>query len=234
MNELIKVNKSQSGKDIVSARELYVFLTDEIQMTNAMAWMTRNIVNNKFADDGIDYQIIRYRNELGRGLIDYAITLDFAKELSMMSQCEKGKIARQYFIACEKKLKELNQPISIPKSFAEALQLAADQAKQIELQEAEIKELTPKAEVYDKISDSTNLLDGNRAAKTIGIGRNKLYELLRNKSIFMANNTPMQQYINLEYFVVKMRPFKRGDISTLYPQTFFTGKGINWLSKQLK
>ena len=37
-------------------------------------------------------------------MIEYHITLDMAKELSMVERNEKGKQARKYFIECEKKL----------------------------------------------------------------------------------------------------------------------------------
>ena len=41
--------------------------------------------------------------------IDYAITIDMAKELSMLSKTKKGKEARKYFIECEKQLREVSQ-----------------------------------------------------------------------------------------------------------------------------
>ena len=44
--------------------------------------------------------------EKGRPRLEYALTLDMAKELSMVERNEKGKQARKYFIECEKKLKE--------------------------------------------------------------------------------------------------------------------------------
>ena len=63
--------------------------------------------------------------------IDYFISLDMAKELSMVENNAQGKIARRYFIECEKKMngimidkkpdlsiKELNQ------EFKEARELA--------------------------------------------------------------------------------------------------------------
>lgn len=51
--------------------------------------------------------------ETGRGgnnKIEYVLTIDAAKEISMMSQSERGKQARLYFIECEKKLKEKDTP----------------------------------------------------------------------------------------------------------------------------
>lgn len=42
---------------------------------------------------------------------DYIITLDMAKELSMVENNVKGRQARKYFIACEKKLRQ--QPVAL-------------------------------------------------------------------------------------------------------------------------
>jgi hypothetical protein len=39
-------------------------------------------------------------------MIDFHISLDMAKEISMVERNAKGKEARQYFIACEKQAKE--------------------------------------------------------------------------------------------------------------------------------
>ncbi|MDI1223004.1 antA/AntB antirepressor family protein [Acinetobacter guillouiae] len=38
--------------------------------------------------------------------LDYALTLDMAKELSMVENNEQGRIARRYFINCEKVLRK--------------------------------------------------------------------------------------------------------------------------------
>ena len=45
----------------------------------------------------------------GRPAIDYFATLSMAKELTMVERTPKGKQARQYFIACEKQLRQIRQ-----------------------------------------------------------------------------------------------------------------------------
>ena len=57
-----------------------------------------------------DYEVFAEKGENpkgGRPSKEYALSINAAKEISMMSQTEKGKQARRYFIACEEKLKEV-------------------------------------------------------------------------------------------------------------------------------
>jgi anti-repressor protein len=86
----------------------------------------------------------------------------------------------------------------LPQSFSEALQLAADQAKQLELQ-------APKVAVYEQISNSETLLSLNDAAKSMGIGRNKMMAKLRDHGILRKNNTPYQHFIDSGFFEVKIK-----------------------------
>jgi phage anti-repressor protein len=52
-----------------------------------------------------DYAGCKVFNALAnQDLTEYALTLDMAKEISMIQRSDKGKQARQYFIACEKRL----------------------------------------------------------------------------------------------------------------------------------
>lgn len=97
--ELIKVNKENNT---VSARELHEFL--EIG-TRFDTWFGR-MIGYGFEED-MDYRKIANKvNAQKRARtyeeIDYEITIDMAKELSMIQRSEKGKQARQYFIQCEK------------------------------------------------------------------------------------------------------------------------------------
>ncbi|MDR2928287.1 MAG: antA/AntB antirepressor family protein [Cytophagaceae bacterium] len=98
MKELIKIQE-RNGVSVVSARELYSFLTNDKECRHFKEWSARNIVNNEYATDGFDYQRIPHNGGNNRAMDDYAISVNFSKELCMMSQCAKGKQARQYFIA---------------------------------------------------------------------------------------------------------------------------------------
>ena len=91
--ELIKVNKENNT---VSARELHYFLEIGQDFTS---WFKR-MIDYGF-EENKDFTLTKIRE----GRItknEYAITLDMAKEISMIQRTEKGKQARQYFIQCEK------------------------------------------------------------------------------------------------------------------------------------
>jgi anti-repressor protein len=109
MTELIKITE-KDGKKAVSARELYGFLSVD-DGRNFTKWGKANI-EDMFIKD-IDYQTLRVGGEKGRPSVDYALTLDCAKEISMMSRCDNGKQARQYFIECEKQLIKISDTQSI-------------------------------------------------------------------------------------------------------------------------
>lgn len=87
--------------------KLYDFL--EINPSNYSRWCRKNIINNPFANEGYDYVSFRHHEENpslgGRPKTDYKLTSDFAKQLCMTVRNERGKQARDYFIACEQGLK---------------------------------------------------------------------------------------------------------------------------------
>lgn len=87
--------------------KLYEFL--EINPSNYSRWCKKNIINNPFATENIDYIGFRHHEENqclgGRPKTDYKLTSDFAKQLCMTVRNERGKQARDYFIACEQGLK---------------------------------------------------------------------------------------------------------------------------------
>lgn len=95
--------------------------------------------------------------------------------------------------------------------------------------------MQPKAEFFDAVTDSKKAIPLGDAAKILdmGIGRNKLFEFLRQKHIFMQNNQPYQQYIDAGYFrVVEQKYEVHGEVR-INIKTLVFQKGIDWIRKQL-
>lgn len=201
MNELIKV-ENRDGIATCNARELHEYMEVSTRFND---WIKSRIEKYDFIA-GVDYTSITGKKVTAQGnessYIDYYITLDMAKELSMVENNEKGKEARKYFIAIEKKAKEL---IALPKTFAEALRLAADQQEKIEAQKNTILELTPKAEFYDTVADSKDAMQMRDVAAILNMpkwGRNKIFELLRARKVLDDRNVPYRKYQDALYFRV--------------------------------
>lgn len=68
----------------------------------------------------------------------------------------------------------------------------------------------------------------------IVIGGNKLFELLRNNKILMADNLPYQQYVDRGYFVVKESTYLKGEDYGVSQTTLVTPKGQMWIFDKIK
>lgn len=161
--------------------------------------------------------------------VDYILTIETAKHWAMMQRTQRGMQARNYFIEVEKRYKTM---IILPNfnNPAEAARAWASEYDAKQLAENKIKELAPKANVYDEICNSESLLSMNEASKIIGIGRNTLMAKMRELKILQLNNNPYQEYIDRGYFVVKLSYISnlQANLST----TYVTGKGIAWLKEK--
>lgn len=109
----IQNNKSEQA---VMGRELYEFL--EVKTKYSM-WMTRMIVSADL-EEGVDFSTCfpKMGSEIhgGQNKEDHILSMDAAKEISMLQHSDKGKQARRYFIECEKKLKRQQQlALALPK-----------------------------------------------------------------------------------------------------------------------
>ena len=96
---------------------------------------------------------------------------------------------------------------------------------------AKITELEDKAEAYERIMTAPNSQHMNTIAKSLGCGRNKLFAFLRKNKILMDDNTPYQRFIKANYFEVREQIIRTGET---IPVTYITGKGLNFIRKQLK
>ena len=104
MNELIPLHSQTidgNAVETVNARELHEFLESKRQFAD---WIKNRISEYDFVEN---QDFVRFHKKMKANnatMIEYHITLDMAKELSMVERNEKGKQARKYFIECEKKL----------------------------------------------------------------------------------------------------------------------------------
>ena len=115
----------------------------------------------------------------------------------------------------------------IPQTYPEALRLAADLAE-------ENQKLRPKAEAHDLFMDGKNAQSMGVVAKSLNMGRNRLFGMLRDKKILMANNVPYQEFIERGYFRVIEKSIVMGDQTINKPQTLVTAKGVDWIGRLLK
>ena len=243
MNELIKITES-NGKQAVSARELYKFLEATERFNN---WFERQLQYG-FVEN-IDYVGCKQFNTLAnQELNDYALTINCAKEISMLQRNEKGKQARQYFIEAENKYRPLHQTggFQIPKSYSEALKLAASQAEQIEQQQKQIQQQAPKVLFADSVSAShTSILIGDLAKilkqNGVEIGAKRLFVWMRRNGYLikkpgMSYNMPSQRGMNLNLFEIKETVVTHSDGHTSINKTVkVTGTGqIYFVNKFLK
>ena len=181
MNELIKITE-YNGNQAVSARDLHKFL----EITERFSSWFERMLQYGFVEN-IDYQGCEFFNALAnQTLTDYALTLDCAKEISMIQRSKKGKEAREYFIECEKQLR--SGKFALPTTYKEALQslLIEVEAKerlqaQNELQAKELEKQAPKVAYYDEVLTSQSTYHANQIAKELGMSavtlNKKLHEL---------------------------------------------------------
>lgn len=112
MNEIVPVYVTNTNIKVVNARELYTALEVKKDFSS---WAKSNLKNHKViesventtnhfeGESEIDAIKITIPASQGKGRkIEYILTLDTAKELAMMSKCEKGRTIRKYFIEVEK------------------------------------------------------------------------------------------------------------------------------------
>lgn len=92
----------------------------------------------------------------------------------------------------------------------------------------------PKVALYDTAMNAVNNFTMMHVAKTLGIGRNKLFDFLREKKVLMKNNLPYESYVTRGYFEVRqytITHFTTGLENKT--QTLVTPKGMAWIHNLL-
>lgn len=139
-------------------------------------------------------------------------------------------VLRRKVIARWRELESANLP-AIPKTMAQALRFAADQAEQIEAQQLLIEQQKPAVEFVDRFVEAKSAKGFRQVAKILGIKeREFISELASDKVIFKqgSNWLPIAEHQHNGRFTVKT-----GEANGhAFIQTRFTPEGIAWVAKR--
>lgn len=120
----------------------------------------------------------------------------------------------------------------VPQKFSEALLLAAKKQAIVEEQALLLEQQQHKVEFFDQVTNSKDAIEMAAVAKALnikGIGRNKLFDILRKKGILRHDNTPYQKYCDAGYFrVIEQKYNKHGEVKiSLKPVVY--QKGLDFI-----
>lgn len=125
----------------------------------------------------------------------------------------------------------------MPQTYAEALRALADKAEEAERLAIENNKMKPKADFFDAVADSKDAIEIGQVAKVLnlpGIGRNKLFGILRAKGVLMNDNIPYQKYIDKGYFRTIEQKYTMPDGETrISIKTLAYQKGVDAIRKLL-
>lgn len=228
-NELIKVQTTEQGEQLVSARELHKELGVK---TRFSLWVEQNF---KMFVKGVDFTSVVtttvVNNGATRQLDDFNLTTDMAKNVAMMSKTAKSQEIRDYFIAVEKEHKALmNDPRIQMAMGLKSAQLMLDHKDKI------IEEMKPKALFADAVSASQSSILIGELAKLlkqngVDVGQNRLFNYLRENGYLVRRhgsdrNMPTQKSMELGLFEIKEHNHINSNgvnVTTKTPKV--TGKG---------
>lgn len=245
MNELIRIDYSNAERPTVSGRELHQFLGVE---TPYKDWFPR-MVEYGFSE-GSDFnplKIERVQMEgsraVTRTVTDHQLTVPMAKELCMIQRNDRGKQARQYFLAVEE---QWNSPDAV---MQRALSIANARVERLRGEKLALQvdndAMRPKALFADAVcASSTSILIGDLAKllqqNGVQMGQNRLFEWMR-KNGYLINrdstdrNMPTQRAMEMGLFVVKETAITHSDGHTTVTKTpKVTGKGQVYFINKFK
>ncbi|MDB7779237.1 phage antirepressor KilAC domain-containing protein [Lactiplantibacillus plantarum] len=229
MTELIKITE-KDGRQLVSARDLHKGLE---LTTRFSKWVDQNF--SMFVE-GIDFTSVTgvtvVNNGAKRELQDYALTVNMAKELSMMSQTLQGQIYRRYFITIEDKW---NSPMEVVKRGYSFLMRENEQLK------LENEQLQGPARLGQAVSGSDDSISVGNFAKVLrqrGIktGQNRLFDWLRTHGYLIAMgkryNSPTQRAMELGIMEVRETVITTNHGSKTRFTPLITGKGQQYFANK--
>lgn len=235
-NELIKVTV-KNDQQLVSARDLYKGLGIKRRFS---AWWEQN--SSEF-ELGVDYEGVLkstpynplYSDKV-QEVQDYALTIDMAKQLCLLSRTKKGKEYREYLIEIEKKW---NDPQNV---IQRAMDILHSENLQLKLENKslnrQLEESNKKASYLDVILGTTDAMVTTQIAMDYGYTAVKFNKLLHALGIQHKVNGQWilyKAYMGKKYTTTKLHTYtdKHGK-DHAKPLTAWTQKGRRLIYDILK
>lgn len=196
--ELIPVHTNPDGGKAVMGRDLHKFLEIETPYT---IWFPRMVEYGFSAGQDFTNIFVSEQDKLGRSreVMNHIVSLDMAKEISMIQRTERGKQARQYFIECERRMKQLQPELTPEQLMAKALlqaeQTMLEQTQAIEALNTRVEDMEPSYNLGEALlSTEDNIYVGDMAKmlKSRGLfygGRTKLFAWLKDNDYIMKTGS---------------------------------------------
>lgn len=224
MNELMRVNYTQD-EPTVSGRELHEFL--EVK-TKYKDWFPR--MKEYGFTENQDFTLVAQKRATNNPknpyteIIDHQITIPMAKEICMIQRSEKGKQARQYFLAIEK---AWNTPEMV---MSRALKMAEYRINHLEVENSKLlvanTKMKPKAEYFDELVDRNLLTNFRDTAKELKVQEKLFIQfLLDKKYIYRDRKGRIKPYAEKNDQLFEIKEAKNEKTGWVGTQTLITPKG---------
>ena len=209
---------SEEINDTISSLDFYVIVNQARELMGESK-VRLNQFNERLEDelDGEDYKKIVVKNPNGTESFNYILTV----EQAMLVGMRESKAVRR---AVLDKLKELKaKTFFIPQTYGEALQLCADQAKQLEL-------AAPKVAFVDNLVERGTLMTSTQVAQKHKKSAVWLNKFLDEVGVF--NRSVKRSRAFQQWFIDKgFGEMKQTELG--YSQPLFTTAGEVWINEKL-
>lgn len=219
MNELIVSHSTgvaypygqSSQQKTITSPELREII-NQCRKSAGEAEVRTNDFNSRIEDelDGDYYETFVVNNPNGTKSKAFNLTLD---QCTLVGMRESKAVRRSVLDVLKRKQS------GIPETYADALQLAADQAKQLAL-------AAPKVAYFDQVADRSNLMNATQVAQKFGMSAVVMNRHLDKLGVY--NQTVKRSRVFSTWFEQKgygeLKQTESG-----YPQAMFTNAGEQWI-----
>ena len=233
-NQLIEVKiENYEGKNVVSSR----IIAEQLGKRHSDVIKQIELI---LTDENIRSLIIlsNYKDSKGENRKQYLLSKDgFVLYMFNIQGYNDFKLA--YINKFNQMQNNANNPLNILLSMKkEELVENVLKLAQIVKEKDELIEIQkPKVDFYNSVIDSKDTIDIGQLAKTLnikGVGRNKLFEILREKAILDRKNIPFQIYVDRGYFKTIETSYTNGGDTKIHIKTVVFQKGVDYINKLLK